>query len=104
MKRSTGFRSQNKHIHGHAADIAKQERLPKSLVYQWVCLLALSHEIIDAVEVLGEDMPRHESEWTTAQAAAIVDMIHAEADVRGWWMTEYIDGVPTRVKYGGAKP
>lgn len=99
--RSTGYRSLNKHVHGHAADIAEQEKLPKPLVYQWICLMAVAYEIIDTVPVVSKALPMHESQWSSAQAAAVVDMIHAEADTRGWWLTEYSDeGVATKMHYG----
>ncbi len=103
MKRTTGPRSQSTHLHGHCSDIAEQEKLPKALVYQWVCLLAVSHDLIDAVDVFDASMPRHESEWTSAQCAAVIEMVHAEADVRGWWLTEFVDGIPQKVRYGAER-
>jgi hypothetical protein len=105
MTRSTGYRSANTHIHGHCQDIARQTPVPKPRVYLWICLLAAELEVIPTVETFGLVGPQPEPLWTSAQAAAVVDLLHAEADTRGWWLTEYDDSIPPKaVRMWAGKP
>jgi len=101
VTRTTGKHSLNTHIHGHAEDIAKQANQPKSLIYDWLCLLAAEEELIPVREVFGKWFPAPESEWDTAQASSVIMLIHRVADERRLWLTEYDEkGVASRVWYG----
>lgn len=102
-RRSTGFRSLNKHVHGHCADIAAQAGCHKAEAYTAVCWQAAEEHVIDLVQWFNRWMPRHESEWSSAQAADVVTLCHRFADERGYYLTEYVDGQPTRVWYGERK-
>lgn len=55
------------------------------------------------VHKLGRWMPQHEREWTGEQMMDVVTLCHRFADERGWFLTEYVDGKPTRVFYGDRK-
>ena len=98
--RSTGFRSLNKHVHGHCQDIAVQANEHKSLIYEWACALAAEEGLLRVKDVLGTPMPLHESEWTTKEASDVVELLHRTADERRWYLTEYLNGVATKVFYG----
>lgn len=98
--RSTGYRSQNHHIHSHCASIAEQANEHKALIYEWACAMAAEEGLVRTKNVLGKPFPVHESEWTTEEAGNVVELLHREADKRNWWLTEYVEGVPQKVRYG----
>lgn len=98
---TTGPRSLNKHLHGHAQDIATQARCYKSEVYDAVRWQAVEERIIPMVQKLGRWMPQHEREWSNAQAADVVTLCHRFADERGYWLREYDEtGKVEKVFYG----
>jgi len=115
-KRSTGFRSQNSHSHGHYADIAEQLSTPDieyspEEIARALKLMAMKEgywppkmnrqgeAIVDPITKALE--PMSEADADTAQAAQLIEFIHAWADSNGLWLTEYINEEPRRV-YGGA--
>jgi hypothetical protein len=115
-RRSTGFRSQNSHSHGHYADIAEQlstadvdyspDEIARALKLMamkegyWPPKMNRQGEaLVDPITKALE--PMSESDADTAQAGQLIEFIHQWADTNGLWLTEYIDEEPRRV-YGGA--
>lgn len=116
-RRSTGYRSQNSHTHGHYADIAEQLSFDGVTVSADTVGRLLKIEAMKAGEWPAERdsqgrarvnpiskqlEPLSEADATSAEAARLLNFIHWLADQRGWWLTEYVDGRPQRVY--GAKP
>ena len=114
--RSTGARSLNSHTHGHYEDIAEQLtfggttttadavgrliKIEAMKAGEWPTERDENGETI--VNPISKQLePLSEAASTTEESARLVNFIHWFADQHGWWLTEYIDGVPTRV-YGGA--
>lgn len=115
--RSTGERSQNSHTHGHYADISEQlsnetvhyspqkigdalKRMAVKDGYWPYVIDELGEPILDPITRQFD--PISEADATSAQAASLIEYIHAWADTNGLWLTEYIDGTPTKV-YGGSR-
>lgn len=101
--RSTGFRSLQHHIWGHASDIAAQAPQPchKSEAYNAICWQAAEERVIPLEKVLGRWQPQHESRWTGEQAMDVVTLCHRFADERGYWLREYDEtGKAEKVWYG----
>lgn len=115
-KRSTGYRSENSHTHGHYADIAEQLSTD-ALAYtpekigQAIKKMAMKDgywppEMNSAGEpivnpITKELEPRSEADSSVAESAELIEYIHQWADTNGLWLTEYINDEPRRV-YGGA--
>ncbi len=115
--RSTGYRSQNSHSHGHYEDIAEQlsndkiEYSPEQ-IGRALKLMAMKdghwppehdaegNPIVNPITKTLE--PQSEAVASSAEAASLIEFVHAWADLNGLWLTEYIEGVPKRV-YGGAR-
>lgn len=115
--RTTGYRSENSHSHGHFADIAEQlsdasvtyspEEVGRALKLmamkagEWPAKRnAKGETIVDPITKALQ--PLSEADSTMAESARLIGYIHWWADTQGFWLTEYIDGVPQRV-YGGAR-
>ena len=92
--RTTGKRSQNTHIHGHATEIAQDVGESKSKI------------IADAVDMamgeLGRDFPTHvdykgdvvadsEPDWDTRTAAVVIEKLHMISTMIPMSLTEYDD-------------
>jgi hypothetical protein len=98
--KSTGYRSENSHVFGHARDILGQLQIPKSQLLQVLYALLT----IDAGGL--DDWPREGGEpkpWSKAtglDAALAITRAHHFADLYGLWLTEYSGSVPVRVYYG----
>jgi len=117
--RSTGYRSQNSHTHGHYEDIAFQlskpnERMSAERVAHGLKMLAMKagywpqcrneetgEPVLDPLT--NDFQPLSEADSTTAECARLIEYIHWFADQHGFWLTEYINGEATKV-YGGANP
>lgn len=114
-KRSTGYRSQNSHTHGHYEDIAEQlssddvQYSPDEIGRALKLMAMKSGEwpakrdrkgktIIDPITKALE--PMSEADATAAESARLIEFIHFWADSNGLWLTEYIDGTPQRVYAG----
>jgi hypothetical protein len=105
MTRSTGYRSQNHHLHAHCADIGEQACVPKHAVYQAICLEAVEEDILAYRILWGKMIPDHESEWTTEQCANVLTLTHKIADQHNYWLTEYDDSIPPKaVRMWAGKP
>jgi len=115
--RSTGFRSQNSHTHGHYDDIAVQLTFGGTTVSADTVGRLIKIEAMKAGEWPAERdsegratvnpiskqlEPLSEADATSAEVAKLLNYIHWFADNHGWWLTEYIDGRPERVY--GSKP
>lgn len=79
MIRTTGRRSQNHLLHGNCQDIADQLGMPKEAVYRLMLVEAAEESIIGAQTywLFGHShvVFTHESEWTTKQAADVLELI-----------------------------
>ena len=117
VPRSTGYRSENSHTHGHYADIAEQlsndrvsyspeeiGRSIKSMAMKEGFWQPKTDEtgntIIDPITKQLE--PMSEADSSMFWSAKLIEFIHGWADLNGLWLTEYIKNVPTRV-YGGSR-
>lgn len=114
-RRSTGYRSQNSHTHGHYADIAEQLSFDGVTVTADTVGRLIKIEAMKAGEwpterdangprvnpISKQLEPLSEADATSAEAARLLNYIHWLADTSGWWLTEYIDGRTEKV-YGGA--
>jgi hypothetical protein len=99
--KSTGYRSENSHLFGHARDILGQLQIPKGQLLQVVYAILT----IDAGGL--DDWPRGGGEpkpWgkaTGLDAALAITRAHWFADYYGLWLTEYEGKRAMRVYYGG---
>ena len=110
--RTTGYRSENAHTHGHYADIAEQLSTA-SVVYSQeeigraIKLMAMKagewpskrdasgQTIIDPITKALE--PLSEGESTVEESARLIAYIHWWAATNSLWLTEYVDGMATRI-------
>lgn len=108
--KSTGYRSQHSHAFGHAASIAEQMLTVDLRVTARQVLYAMIGELVEDgewPEVMHPWLRPGPLPWSEADsrlANVMVEKMHAFADLHGLSLVEYIDGVPTKVTYGGAKP
>ena len=117
IPRSTGYRSENSHTHGHYADIAEQlsnakvtytpEEIGRSLKVMamkegyWPSKKDIDgNTVIDPITRQLE--PMSEADSSMGWAAKLIEYVHGWADMNGLWLTEYVNNVSTRV-YGGSR-
>ena len=105
--KSTGWRGQNNHWHGHLDTIAEQVTL--ALGYRVTKGEVADRLIAEMVEdgawpqkmVLGRLVPMDWSEVESAVANAAIEMAHATADLHDFFLWEYTeDGVAMKYKHG----
>ncbi len=94
--RTTGKRSQNTHIHGHATEIAQATGESKSkIIFDAVDIAMgmLGRDFPTHVDYKGDVIPDNEPEWSTVVAAAVIDALHQIASMIPCKLTEYEDEV-----------
>ena len=89
--RTTGERSQNTHIHGHATQLAAETGDDKEYYLLRAKERAISKGYPYHVDAFGKCCPESETEIDTVQAAALIDQLHEDAAFLGVTLKEYED-------------
>ena len=90
--RSTGYRSQNTHVHGHASQIAESVGESKSKIIADAVSLAsgqLGEDFPTYVDYKGDRVLCSEPEWDSRTAAVVIDKLHDIAGVCGVTLKEH---------------
>ena len=83
--RSTGYRSQNHHLHGHIRQIAIETYHNMGEIKDYIKTECPEWPWVD---VLGKMKPKSESELTSEQAAAAIEFCHRLAAEQGIRLVE----------------
>ena len=89
--RTTGERSQNTHIHGHATELADEAGDTKDYYLLRAKERAISKGYPYHVDAFGKCCPESETGLDTVQAAALIDQLHEDAAFLGVTLKEYED-------------
>jgi hypothetical protein len=110
--RTTGYRSENSHTHGHYADIAEQlsnddVTYTPDEIGRALKIMAMKEGFWEAKkDVFGGAVmnpitkalePMSEADSSTAQSAKLIEYIHYWAAMNQLWLTEYVQGVATKM-------
>ena len=87
-KRTTGWKSQNHHIHGHVESICRETDNSKSAVMERMKELAVNRGYPTETLVDGSKKPKSETEIDTVEAGHLIDAIHQFADDWAIYLTE----------------
>lgn len=86
--RSTGWRSQNHHIHGHATQIGAFCGDDKAEIIRIAKEKALTRGYPTTTNYLGEVIPESEKELDTKGASILIDVLHEIAAFLGVMLIE----------------
>ena len=86
--RSTGWRSQNHHIHGHATQIGAFVGDTKAEIIRIAQEQAITKGYPTTTNYLGEMIPKSERELDTREAAILIDQLHEIAAFLGVHLIE----------------
>ena len=87
--RTTGYRSQNSHIHGHAQQIAEHAGDYKDDIIIHAKMRAVSHGYPTRKTMFGDIVPISEKEASTVEAGYIIDELHIIASFANVKLKEY---------------
>ena len=86
--RTTGWRSQNHHIHGHATEIGIYTGETKDEIIRLAKQDALTKGYPSHTNFKGDIVPNSESDISTVEAGYLIDQLHEIADFLGVNVTE----------------
>lgn len=107
-QRSTGHRSQNARFYGHCRSIAEQLSDAKmqyvtSEVAAAIKRMAVEDGYYTKMSPDGIEVPISESEADSVQENILIRRAQMFADAHGFWLIEYINRVPTKVRAADLK-
>ena len=104
--RTTGHRSQNTRFRGHCRDIAKQLSTPDRTYSAEYVAEAMKRMAVregyprEVCPIDGRSIPQSEALANREEAALLITQTQDFADQHAMYLTEYIEGKPTRLYSG----